>query len=87
VARYSIVIKTSAIKEIEAISNRSDRRRVVARIRSLAHDPRPRGCEKLAGGDRYRVRQGVYRIIYSIEDDRLIVHVVKVGHRRDVYRR
>jgi mRNA interferase RelE/StbE len=86
VARYSIVIKTSAIKEIEGISNRNDRRRVVARIRSLADDPRPRGCEKLAGSNRYRVRQGVYRIIYSVEDDRLIVHVVKVGHRRDAYR-
>lgn len=86
-ARYSIVIKTSAVKEIERITSRADRRRVVAKIRSLAEDPRPRGCEKLAGGERYRVRQGVYRIIYSVEDDRLVVHVVKVGHRRDVYRR
>lgn len=86
-ARYSIVIRTSAVKEIEAIASRADRRRVVARIESLASDPRPRGCEKLTGKDRYRVRQGVYRIIYSIEDTKLIVHVVKVGHRRDVYRR
>jgi mRNA interferase RelE/StbE len=86
VARYSIVIKTSAVKEIERIASVDDRRRVVEKIQSLADNPRPRGCEKLVGGERYRVRQGVYRIIYSIEDERLIVHVVKVGHRRDVYR-
>jgi len=86
VAKYSVLIKTSAVKEIEKIANRSDRRRVVSRIQALADDPRPRGCEKLSGQDRYRVRQGVYRIVYSVEDDRLIVHVVKVGHRRDVYR-
>jgi mRNA interferase RelE/StbE len=86
VARYKILIKTSAAKEIEKISNRRDRRRVISRIQSLGNDPRPHGCEKLSGQDRYRVRQGVYRIVYSVEDDRLIVHVVKVGHRRDVYR-
>ena len=85
-ARYRIVIRTSAVKEIEKITNRSERRRVVRRIESLADDPRPSGCEKLTGGDRYRIRQGTFRIIYSIEDDRLIVHIVKVGHRRDVYR-
>ena len=85
-ARYSIVIKTSAVKEIERIASVDDRRRVVEKIQSLADNPRPRGCEKLVGGERYRVRQCVYRIIYSIEDERLIVHVVKVGHRRDVYR-
>jgi mRNA interferase RelE/StbE len=86
VAKYKILIKASAAKEIERIPARSDRRRVVERIRRLADDPRPRGCEKLSGQDRYRVRQGRYRIIYSIEDDRLIVHVVKVGDRKDVYR-
>jgi mRNA interferase RelE/StbE len=86
VAKYRILIKTSAVKEIEKIANRIDRRRVVNRIQALTDDPRPRGCEKLSGEDRYRVRQGVYRIVYSIEDDHLIVHVVKVGHRRDVYR-
>jgi mRNA interferase RelE/StbE len=58
----------------------------MARIRSLADDPRPAGCEKLSGSERYRVRQGVYRIVYEIEDHRLVVLVVKVGHRRDVYR-
>jgi len=86
VARYRILIKSSAAKEIEKISNRKDRRRVVARIQSLADDPRPPGCEKLSGQDRYRVRQGVYRIVYSIHDDRLLVHVVKLGHRKDIYK-
>jgi mRNA interferase RelE/StbE len=61
-------------------------KRILQRIRSLADDPRPAGCEKLPGQERYRVRQGTYRIIYEIEDARLIVLVVKIGHRRDVYR-
>ncbi len=56
------------------------------RIRLLAADPRPAGCEKLSGQERYRVRQGVYGIIYEIEDARLVVLIVKVGHRREVYR-
>jgi mRNA interferase RelE/StbE len=86
VARYEILIKASAAKEIEDISNRKDRRRIIERIRSLADEPRPPGCQKLSGQDRYRVRQGVYRIVYSIEDENLVVQVVKVGHRKDVYR-
>jgi len=59
---------------------------LVTEIRQLAEDSRPPGCQKLSGRDRYRIRQGPYRIVYSIEDDRLIVYVVKVGHRSDVYR-
>ncbi len=82
---YSIEIKHSAAREIEALPL-SDRRKVVERIGRLAEDPRPRGCEKLAGGERYRVRQGDYRIVYSVEDALLIVWIVKIGHRRDVYR-
>ena len=85
-ARYKILIKASAAKEIERLSARKDRRRVVDRIRRLADDPRPNGCEKLSGQERYRVRQGNYRIIYSIDDDILTVHVVKVGDRKDIYR-
>ena len=85
-AKYKIFIKTSAAKEIERISNRKDRRRVVARIQSLADDPHPPGCENLSQQDRYRVRQGVYRIIYSVHDDKLVIHIVKVGHRKDIYR-
>jgi mRNA interferase RelE/StbE len=80
-------VKASAAKEIDTIGQKRDRQRIVRRIRSLADEPRPRGCEKLVGnGDRYRVREGRYRIVYAIEDDRLVVWVVKVGHRKDVYR-
>ena len=82
---YSIEIKQSAAREIEALPAR-ERRQIVERIGLLTDEPRPRGCEKLAGGERYRVRQGDYRIVYSVEDASLVVWVVKVGHRRDVYR-
>lgn len=85
-ARYSVLIKPSAAREIEAIPQKKQRQRVVARIRALAEDPRPRGCEKLSGQDRYRIRQGEYRIVYSVEDDALVVYVVKVGQRGSVYR-
>ena len=85
-ARFEILIKRSAAKEIEAISRKKDRQPILQEIRQLAEDPRPPGCQKLSGRDRYRIRQGPYRIVYSIEDDRLIVYAVKVGHRSDVYR-
>ena len=85
-ARYSVQIKPSAVREIESIPQKKTRQRIVRRIRSLADDPRPRGREKLSGQDRYRVRQGNYRIVYAIEDEALIVFVVKVGHRSSVYR-
>ena len=84
-ASYRLVIKPSAAKEIEALP-KQDRRRVVARIMSLSSDPRPAGCEKLSGRDQYRIRQGHYRIVYAIQDLDLVVVLVKVGHRRDVYR-
>ena len=84
--RYRIEVTKSAAKDIRAISRKADRQRVVARIGALAEDPRPPGCTKLSGKDAYRVRQGAYRILYTIADDVLIVEVVKVGHRRDVYR-
>ena len=84
--RYSILIKPSAVKEIEAIPLKKDRRRIVERIGDLAENPRPPGCEKLSGQDKYRLRQGRYRILYSIEDKDLLVCVVKVAHRKDVYR-
>ena len=85
-ARFEILIKRSAAKEIEAIPRKKDRQRIVRKIGQLAEDPRPPGSQKLSGRERYRIRQGPYRIVYSIEDDRLIVYVVKVGHRSDVYR-
>jgi len=85
VARYKLLIKPSAAKEIESISTKKDRQRIVSRIRKLSFDPRPPGCEKLTTKERYRVRQGNYRIIYSIEDKKLEVIVVKVAHRKNVY--
>ena len=85
-ARYRLLIKPSAVKDIEVIPLKRDRQRVVERISKLAEDPRPFGSEKISGQDKYRVRQGRYRILYVIEDQYLIVQVVKVGHRKDVYR-
>ncbi len=84
-ASYKVLIKRSAAKELKALALK-DRRRVVDRIRGLATDPRPQGCEKLSGEDKYRIRQGDLRIVYEITDSELTVMIVKVGHRRDVYR-
>jgi mRNA interferase RelE/StbE len=87
VAGYRAFIKPSAAKEIEAVGQKKNRQRIVAAIRSLVRDPRPTGCEKLSGeADRYRIRVGRYRIIYSIGDAELVVAVVRVGHRKEVYR-
>lgn len=86
-AGYSLAIKRSAAKEIEAVEPLAERRRLVARIRALAADPRPPGAEKLAGSsDRYRIRQGALRILYEIDDRGRRLEIVKVGHRREVYR-
>jgi mRNA interferase RelE/StbE len=87
VASYSLRIKKTAIKELEAIPNKADRRRIVKRIESLTDDPRPVGAQNLSGSERYRVRQGRYRILYSINDRELIVHVIRIGHRKDIDRR
>ena len=84
-ASYSILLTRSAAKELEGLPTK-DRHRLVTRIAALAADPRPTGAEKLSGADKYRVRQGDYRILYAIEDAALVVTVVRVGHRRDVYR-
>jgi mRNA interferase RelE/StbE len=87
VASYRVLIKPSAAKEIEAVDQKRGRQRIVTGIRSLADNPRSPGCEKLAGeGDRYRIRVGRYRVIYSVGDGELLVVVVRVGHRKDVYR-
>ncbi|MGK2859784.1 MAG: type II toxin-antitoxin system RelE family toxin [Thermoanaerobaculia bacterium] len=86
-ASYSVRISASAAKELEALGSKKDRQRIISRIRALADDPRPPGSEKLSGTrERYRVRQGNYRILYEIQDDVLLIVVVKLGHRRDVYR-
>ena len=84
---YSVRLKASAAKEIDALPTRAERQRVVSRIAELALDPRPVGSEKLAGHeDRYRIRQGSYRIVYAIDDRERSVVVFTVGHRKDVYR-
>jgi mRNA interferase RelE/StbE len=85
VASYSLLIKPSALKELEVISPK-DRRRIITRIEGLSADPRPHGCEKLSGLEQYRVRQGDYRLIYSVDDEARTVVIVRIGHRRDVYR-
>jgi mRNA interferase RelE/StbE len=85
-ARYRILIKPSAAREISALPTKKQRQRIVTRINALGDVPRPHGCEKLSGQDRYRLRHGVYRIVYAVEDDQLVVYVVKVGHRSSVYR-
>ena len=86
-AEYRLLIKASAAKEIEAIGTKADRQRVIGRIRALALDPRMSGSEKLAGyTDRYRARQGQYRVMYLIDDRRYEITIYKVGHRKDVYR-
>lgn len=84
-ANYKIEIKRSAAKELEQLPPK-DRARIATRIRSLATDPRLPGAERLSGQERYRIRQGNYRILYEIHDALVVVIVVKIGHRRDVYR-
>ena len=74
-ARFEVLIKRSAAKEIESIARKKDRQRIVRKIRQLAEDPQPPGSQKSSGRDRYRIRHGPYRIVYSIEDDRLIVYL------------
>ncbi|HVS65342.1 MAG TPA: type II toxin-antitoxin system RelE/ParE family toxin [Thermoanaerobaculia bacterium] len=86
-ARYEVRIKRSAVREIEAIPRKADRRRILERIGFLAADPRPPAAQKLTGQERYRLRQGPYRILYSIEDKVLTVFIVLVAHRSEAYRR
>jgi mRNA interferase RelE/StbE len=87
VAAYRLLIKASARKELDAASPRTLRQLLVKRIQALAESPRAQGCEKLAGySDRYRVRQGAYRVVYRIDDSLGEVTIFKIGHRKDVYR-
>jgi len=84
-AAYEVYFKESVEKDFREIP-RKDLKRILQRIESLATEPRPSGCEKLTGQERYRFRQGLYRIVYSIQDKKLTVWIVKVGHRKDIYR-
>jgi mRNA interferase RelE/StbE len=85
-ARYELRVKPSVAKDLRGIP-KADIKRILGRMQALRDDPRAPGCEKLAGtGELYRVRQGVYRIVYTIHDEQVVVEVVKVGHRGEVYR-
>lgn len=84
-ASYRLEFKQSVARDLRRIP-RPDLARILERIDALADEPRPPGCEKLSGQERYRIRQGRYRILYEITDDTLVVTVVKVAHRRHVYR-
>ena len=83
-AEYEIFFKESVWKELKTIP-KSDLRRILSRIEKLGDNPRSVGCEKLTSMELYRVRQGKYRIVYSIQDNELTVWVIKVGHRKNVY--
>ena len=85
-ASYKLLIKTSAVKELEALPSK-DRNRRVAKIQGLAGNSHPPGSEKLSGEEKYRLRLGDYRVLYSIQDASTAVIIVKIGHRRDIYRR
>jgi mRNA interferase RelE/StbE len=86
VANYKVFIKSSAAKELARLPKK-DIQRIISKIKSLSVDPRPHGCEKLSAQERYRIRQGNYRIVYSIEDEKLFVYVIKIAHRSDVYKK
>ena len=84
-ASYKLFIKPSAAKELESVPAKA-RRMIARKVQSLAMDPRPRGSEKLSGEDLYRIRQGDYRVLYDIQDKAGVIVVIKIGHRREVYR-
>ncbi len=84
-AGYRVFFKSSVEKDFSAIPKK-DVKKILNRIKTLEDNPRPPGCQKLTVQEKYRLRQGRYRIVYSIQDDALTVWVVKIGHRKDIYR-
>lgn len=84
-ARYELRVKPSVAKDLRG-SPKADVKRIIKRMLALCDDPRAPGCEKLSGHELYRVRQGAYRIVNSIDDEHIIVEVIRVGHRGEVYR-
>ena len=84
-ARYEVRFRKSVSKDLDPIPQR-DVQRILAAVQALADNPRPPQSKKLSGSEKYRLRCGVYQVLYEIQDEILIVCVVKVGHRRDVYR-
>ncbi len=84
-AGYEILFKELVYKELKSVP-KTDLNKILSKIERLADDPRPTGSQKLTGFGLYRIRQGQYRIVYSIQDNELLIHGVNVGHRKDVYR-
>jgi mRNA interferase RelE/StbE len=84
-ARFELRFKASVAKDLRGVP-RTDVRRLLRRIEALRDQPRPPGCEKLTGHELYRIRQGAYRVVYSVDDVKVVIEVIKVGHRREVYR-
>ena len=84
-AKYEISVKKSALKELNGIPKK-ELQKILKKIRALSSNPRPKGSQKLSYREQYRFRQGDYRIVYSIRDDDLAVHIIKVGHRKEIYR-
>jgi mRNA interferase RelE/StbE len=82
---YSLLFKKSAERELRKVP-KADLQRITHRIKDLAASPRPSGSEKLAGQDSYRIRQGDYRVVYIVDDDQRLIEIIKIGHRREVYR-
>ena len=83
---YKLYFRKSAVKELEKLP-KTALRKIIKKIELLSDEPRPAGCEKLSGQELYRVRQGDYRIVYSIQDNELTIWVIKVGHRKNIYKR
>jgi mRNA interferase RelE/StbE len=84
-ATYKVSLKKSAEKELRSIPAR-DVSKIIDKIKNLQQQPRPHGCEKMEGGERYRIRQGDWRVIYTIDDAEKSVMVFKIGNRREIYR-
>jgi mRNA interferase RelE/StbE len=82
---YKLFFKKSVEKDLNGIA-KDELKKIIARIAALADNPRPPGCEKFTGLERYRIRQGRYRILYSIQDYELTIWVIKAAHRKDVYK-
>jgi mRNA interferase RelE/StbE len=84
---YRVLLRPPAQRVLRKLRDQSLTARLVAAMRGLASQPRPPGCDKLVGqGDLYRIRVGDYRVVYQVRDEALLVLVVKIGHRREVYR-
>ncbi|MCD4652612.1 type II toxin-antitoxin system RelE/ParE family toxin [bacterium] len=84
--KYEIRIKHSAIKELDRIHTKQQRQRIIKRIQDLADDPYPAGFRKLSGMEKFRIRVGSNRILYTIKNEKLVIHVIRIAHRKDVYR-